>query len=578
MDTLLKTRTNILLLVITVLGVYYPAIFSPLNSVDDPGLYHYLLNIDEFSIRDLFIPGGSGTYYRPLLAASFFVDKYVWGLQESFMHLQNIFLHLCNTLLVFAIARRASSLMEVRSPVPSFLAPFFFAIHPINTEAVIWISARTDLLAGFFVLLSAWLMLGTTFSRMTSVLAAFSLLLACLAKETAIFFLPAALILPFFICSSDRGRKSLLSTMSKNFPHFIIFTTAALGYFVLRSLAFSKGDSGVGRVITHVAGAQTPGLLISLRLVLKAAGFYVKKLFVPFPLNFGIIHVSDLYMFLGIGLLVVIILLLKYRTLPAYFIICAISVGTSALMIPLLRLTWTPLAERYMYIPSAFFLLGITFAANRWDVLLRYRKVTVMSVASLAAICIFGTAQRTIVWQDNLALFRDTIQKSPDFLPAQNQYARALYVSGRQDEAVSLLESLKVPADIQNFQVGMVSKAAARVHASDFTGAREILQETLKNPGKYEVLIIQRLLKLNEMQVRKGMASRGDFYTENTVYLSRLYEITGDPFYLYRLGQIHLFNGDLGNARGAFCRVVALTPEKMYYRAAAEKLLKKLPE
>jgi hypothetical protein len=57
MEPLLKNRTSILLLSFVVLAVYYPTIFAPLNSVDDPGMYHYLLNMDQVSFRELFFSG-----------------------------------------------------------------------------------------------------------------------------------------------------------------------------------------------------------------------------------------------------------------------------------------------------------------------------------------------------------------------------------------------------------------------------------------------------------------------------------------------------------------------------------------
>jgi len=576
MEKRLTDRIIILLLVITVLGVYYQAIFAPLNYIDDLKLVHYLLNTDSFSFRQLFLPGGSGTYYRPLLKASFLLDKYVWGLEESFMHLQNIVLHLANTLLVFAIARRTADLLKITSPVPVLLAPFFFAVHPINAEAVNWISARTDLLAGFFVFLSLFLVLRHSLKFSVFLVAVASFLLACLAKETAVFLLPALLILPLCLPTEGASKESIRITLARNIPFFVAFISAGCGYFFLRLLAFSRGDSGVARVVTHVVGEESGGVLVTLRLVLKAAGFYLKKLFIPFPLNFGTIHVSDLYIIPGVVLFIVLIVLLKRRTLPAFFFLSAASVGASALMIPLLRVAWTPLAERYMYIPSAFFLLGLVFAGYRWAARVCYSRYITAVVGCLAIVAIFGTSSRTLIWQDNLALFRDTMEKSPDFLPAQNEYAHALYEQGKKQEAAAMYKSIKVTKHIINYQYGYMNKAMVLAREGDYDGARKILRETLAEPGKQEVEIIQRILKLNELEVKKGLAEKGEFYGENVVLLTRLRTITGDPFYFYRLGQEHLFHGDNVKACEAFKEVVARAPQKMYYRAAAEKLLKNI--
>jgi tetratricopeptide (TPR) repeat protein len=380
------------------------------------------------------------------------------------------------------------------------------------------------------------------------------------------------------VSTLESEREPWRSTLLKNWPHIFVFITAGVGYFLMRDLAFSRGDSGVARVVSHVAGEQTAGLVTNCMLILKAAGFYLKKLFIPFPLNFGINHVSDLYIILGMLVGCIVVLLLIRRTLPGYFFFCAISVATSALMVPLLRITWTPLAERYMYIPAAFFLIGLmSFGYPRLKKF-RYQKIMVGVIAILAAISIYGSTSRAMLWQDNSALFQDTIRKSPDFLPAQNQYAHALYVSGRQDEAAAILNSLRVPDTLINFQFGMVSKAVARIHSGDYAGAREILRETLKQPGKHEVMIIQRLLKLNEVEVKQTGLPRGAFYGEDVVLLTRLYEITSDPYVLYRLGRTHMFNNNSDKARDAFQRVVAQTTEKVYYHAPSKKLWLKLSE
>jgi tetratricopeptide (TPR) repeat protein len=403
-------------------------------------------------------------------------------------------------------------------------------------------------------------------------------LLASLSKETAIFFLPAALLLPFYIHKGGAHEMSPCLILRRNWPHFLMFIFAGVGYFSFRTLAFSMGDNGVARVWTHVAGEKSVGFLNNLLPILKASGFYAKKLFVPFPLNFAIIQISDLYLYLGVVLCIVVCLLLIRRNLPGFFFVTAYCIGSSALMIPLLRLTWTPLAERYLYIPSAFFVVGMGIFLHEKCTSSFARKFLAVCTCILLGIAVYATASRTLLWQDNLAFFQDTLKKSPGFMPAKNEIANALLARGREQEAISVINSIELPEDLTNYQLGLMSKASAFARKGDNSGARDVLRGALKNPGKFEARIIDQLVKVNESEVLAGRATKGTFTRENVELLNRLHQITGDPFVLYRLGLVHLSAGETAKARDVLQRVVAKAPEKMYYRQTAQKLLSKLPE
>lgn len=568
----LTVRTCLLLLVVVVMGIYYPAIFSPFNSVDDPGTINYLLN-NDFNLWEIFAPGG--TYYRPLLLVTFIIDKYLWGLQQSFMHLENVFFHLLNVLMLFAVARRAALLSGLRSSLVPLIAALLFAVHPINTESVNWISGRTDPLACFFVLVSAFLMLRSAVNPVTSLLAALSLLAACLAKETAIFFLPAAMILPFFK-QGEGGLQTLRQTALKNWHHILLFFVAGAGFFAFRSLGSRYSDAGVARVITHLGGAQSAGASVNLRLPLKAAGFYLKKLLEPFPLNFGIIHVSDLYLPVGVLLCLAVLWLLTRRTLAAWFFVSAACISCSALMIPLLNLTWTPLAERYMYIPCAFFVVGGVLAVEGRRYSEGVQRFISAAVATALVVAVFGTVSRTLLWQDNLALFQDTIRKSPGFAPAQNEIATALDARGDKEGAARVLSSMQVSASVINYQYGLMTKAAALGQKGDLDGELAMLQQALKDPGRHEADICRRILSVYQMKVEQGTSKPAEVYADSVRILSRLYQITSDPFFLYRLGAVHLAQKQRKLARGCFERAAQELPRQSMYQVMSLKLSQKI--
>jgi hypothetical protein len=103
-------------------------------------------------------PLGEGIYYRPLTIATFWFDKTLAGFEPAFFHAVQIILYLICSLLVLWLACRlfTSRGSEVQGTAlfPAVATALFFVVHPVHVEAVAFISARTDLLASAFSLLS----------------------------------------------------------------------------------------------------------------------------------------------------------------------------------------------------------------------------------------------------------------------------------------------------------------------------------------------------------------------------------------------------------------------------------------
>jgi len=87
--------------------------------------------------------------YRPLRDITHAFDFALWGENATGFHVTNIVIHLANTLLVFALIRRIARSLPV-----AFIAALVFAVHPVQTDAVTYISGRRDILFAFFYLLS----------------------------------------------------------------------------------------------------------------------------------------------------------------------------------------------------------------------------------------------------------------------------------------------------------------------------------------------------------------------------------------------------------------------------------------
>src|SRR5579864_7921610 len=88
------------------------------------------------------LAGSEARFYRPLLSLWFLVNKTLFGLNPHGFHLTTVVVHVAATALAFLIAWKVLKDVEA-----AFFSAAVFALHPLQAEAVSWISAVNDPLA-----------------------------------------------------------------------------------------------------------------------------------------------------------------------------------------------------------------------------------------------------------------------------------------------------------------------------------------------------------------------------------------------------------------------------------------------
>lgn len=91
---------------------------------------------------------------RPALKLSYALNHEAGGGTRGF-HALNVAIHAANALLVYALAGRLARAGGAGSRFPAFAAAAVFALHPVQTEAVTYVSGRSASLAAIFVLAGA---------------------------------------------------------------------------------------------------------------------------------------------------------------------------------------------------------------------------------------------------------------------------------------------------------------------------------------------------------------------------------------------------------------------------------------
>lgn len=102
-------------------------------------------------------PPGSPAAGRPLTALSFNLNAAVSGLNPAAFRFVNVTIHGANALLLFMLLRRLLARLprwRIDAPVVAWMTATLWAVHPLNTSSVTYISQRAESLMTLFFLAS----------------------------------------------------------------------------------------------------------------------------------------------------------------------------------------------------------------------------------------------------------------------------------------------------------------------------------------------------------------------------------------------------------------------------------------
>jgi protein O-mannosyl-transferase len=403
------------------------------------------------------IPQFSPDYYRPVVIASYLLDRTLGGREPFAYHCSLVVAHAAATVLVFMLAlclfgQRKGAMFGAMG------AGALFAVHPVHTESVAWVAGRSDVLATVFTLaallvhgefanpdtrpepgrrerrpqpkpqlsLRPWAEL--TRSLATGVFA----FLAMGSKETATIVFPLLLL---HDCLVGRPNRGVRWQMPGVLVRYVGPVAAGVAYLLLRRAA-------LGEFVGHAPG--DPGLERSAADALGALALYGGRLLVPLQLNAYIDRVPTDWVTLcitAVSLVAVvgtgIALYRRNENLPVFLLAWVVLA-----LLPSLAIVWkipeAPVAERYLYLPSAGYCLLLGWLAMRvWasQRVPQARVVATLVVAGLVLVGLVVTVDRNRVWRDNLSLWSDAASKSHLSGMPLRSLAAELQRRGRFEEA-----------------------------------------------------------------------------------------------------------------------------------------------
>lgn len=358
--------------------------------------------------------------YRPLMTLSFALDYRFFKLNSHFYHLENVIFHIFNAILLFFLLNNIFN-----NKTLSFLSSLIFLIHPVQTEAVSWISGRADVLFLFFYLSS--FLFYVKYKKANKKLYLFYLSLALfvfalLSKEMAVTLPLVLLVYEFFFGEKD--------SFWKNIRRISIYFLILIFYIVGRY-------SIIGKITQkHYWGGS---LYRTFLTVLKAVVYYLKILFVPVRLcaNYVIFiskSILEVYVLLSLMIISAIIGVFIFAVKRSKIIAFGIAFFFITLL-PVLNILPIKIiiAERFLYLPSIGFSIVVA-AMLLW--LRRYRVFFVLLTALLICGYTVRTYMRNFVWKDEYSLFSSIIETSPYSYKGHYNLANVYYNKNRYDAAI----------------------------------------------------------------------------------------------------------------------------------------------
>ena len=544
---LLKKILPLFLLILVTLGVYAPSLRNEFVWDDtalilrDPLIRSWQLAPEAFQ-HFLFIDATASDFYRPIQRLTYLLDYWAFVFKPAGYHLTSILCHLGATLALLLLGNELLLLWEIgerRRRLVAFLAALAWAVHPLHTSAVTYISGRADPLAaafGFLGLFCAIRSLPAIGSRKWTLLLAAGALfvLSALSKESGLIF-------PVLWCALLILRKNWKQIL----PATAVLLFVGVSYLSLRLPA------------EHVPPPQLrPPAPLLVRPIIAARAFAEYTGLILFPIQLHMdrdveshpngpneasltgVAWRELETLLGVILIAAAIywLIRSRRRAPEIFgcLILALIVYLPISGVFPLNAT---IAEHWLYLPTAFLFLAAAVALSR----LRIPSRVLIPILTLWLVFLgIRTCLRTFDWKDQRTFLERTIAAGGDSPRMLINLASLELHEGKLDSAKTHLEmALKLEP---NQPLAVINLAVVAIRKDDFAVAREILGRAkdlpLVDAQAYELLAVLEFKehqKVDPLRFRLAARTGPPNWRIERRYLEVLDQAGGTPAAIHEL-------------------------------------------
>ena len=564
-----------MLIVVAVLGVFYPALHNGFVSYDDPDYIVKNPRVYTGLSYDNTVWAFTAFHannWHPLTWLSHGLDATLFRNDPRGHHLTSVVLHALNAVLLFYWLHGATGQM-----IRSALVAFGFGLHPLHVESVAWISERKDVLSTLFWMLA--LIAYTSWVRKRGAalyaLVAALLTLGLLAKQMLVTAPLLFLVIDRWpLQREDRWRRLIIEKLP------LLALSAVFSAMVL----WVQGTTG--------AIGQLP---LDERLANAAASYirYLGK--AAWPINLTVFYpMTPVAVWKWAGSLALILALsalahslrIKRPWLAAgwaWFLLTPVPV------IGIVQVGMQSMADRYMYVPLVGLLIALAWQA---------RPLLLVSIAVWAVL----SWQQIAVWRDGLTLFTHAVRVSPDNFIAHVNLGVELDRRGEFESALHhYRETLRIrPGDRQgetNYAHANFAKAERLIAAGKPDEALKALHEGLRYRPRHALAqtLVGRILT-QQKKIEEALAAFNTALESDPTFAAAhmgkgvIYAWTGKPFESraafaeavrhdprnaearYNLGLVLTVAGTAAEARAQFEAALAIDPNFAAARTALSDL------
>lgn len=457
---------------------------------------------------------------RGLVSLSFALNMALDGSEPWGYHLGNLLIHWVNGMLFFVLLRRILRSDQVGFDTQqagrlALTAAVFWLIHPLASQAVIYISQRAELMVATMMLACLYALFcscaSTRHQRLWQVATVLLCYLAMQCKLVA-FTLPLIAMICDRLFIADAWSEVIWRRWGLYVAMMLTWVTIwtnGMFYLFTGEVQHSSAGMGIAQIITpwEYLYVQSGVILHYLKLSVWPQQLIFDYAW-PQPRGFGEYALSFVLMgTLFAGAVLLLLRRVRWSILPlGFFLILA---PTSSFL-PIYDLA----VEHRMYLPLAMICTGLVLLPTVPGLTRYHRAMTLLLVAVMV---LFGlrTMLRVQDYRDGLTLWKTVLDAQPDSPRARLHYANMLIRAGGGDQAIEQLEQTIVE------------------HPQD--------ARAYNNLGEI-------YMKMNAFDVARR-------------YLSRAVSLSPDtPLYLFHMAKLDRVDGKLQQARAGFEKVLQLAP------------------